>query len=425
VFNKLEYKGNWNNYSRDMASLTRWMGNTFEKTFSWQIIHLRVPVSEMHDAPFLYINGSEEPEFTDKDLAKIRTFVYQGGTIFCVSAHKTSKFCVKMREIYGKLFPRYELTKCETDHPIYSSYFNTKGKPELYIMSNGIRPLVIHSDNNLSRAWQTGFCGPKKREFEIGVNMVRYVTGRFENLRPRGVSHWPEAKKVHTTKTLCAARLKFSGNNNPEPLAYKRFAALMAQKHNTRIVFAKPRTPVPATAANRVLGGVVGGDMISISELPGSKAQVALIDGTASFSLGEKDVDLLKKWVNSGGTLVFNAIGGSKTFAKAAKKLLAQMYEDNQLVELPVDSKIYTLKDLNIGKVKYRASQKRVDSRQRPSLMAIMLKNRPAIILSQDDITAGLVGYPSGLVNGYKPEDAFDIMRNIMLIASPPPPQKK
>ena len=425
VFNKLEYKGDWNNNSRDMASLTRWMGNTFEKTFSWQIIHLRVPVSEMHDAPFLYINGSEEPEFTDKELAKLRTFVYQGGTIFCVSAHKTSKFCTKMREIYGKLFPRYELTKCEKDHPIYSAYFNTKGTPELYIMSNGIRPLVIHCDNNLSRIWQTGFGGPKKKNFEFGVNMTRYVVGRFENLRPRGVSHWPAAKKVRPTKTLRAARLKFSGNNNPEPLAYQRFATLMAQKHNTRIVFAKPKTPVPATKTNRVVGGVVGGDMIPISELPGSKSQVALMEGTASFSLSQKDIDILKKWVNGGGTLVCNAVGGSKTFAKAAKKLLAQMYEDNQLVELPVDSKIYTLKDLNIGKVKYRASQKRVDSRQRPSLMAIMLKNRPAIILSQDDITAGLVGYPSGLVNGYKPEDAFDIMRNIMLIASPPPPQKK
>ncbi|MCD4823189.1 MAG: DUF4159 domain-containing protein, partial [Phycisphaerae bacterium] len=151
VFNKLEYHGHWNNRPRDLASLTRWMSHAFEQTFNWQIINLRVPVSEMHDASFLYIAGDKAPEFTDKELTKLRTFVYQGGTLFCVGECGGTRFNKKMREVYRKLFPKRELAKCGKDHPIYSSHFKTRGKPELYVLSNGIRPLVIHSDKDLSR----------------------------------------------------------------------------------------------------------------------------------------------------------------------------------------------------------------------------------------------------------------------------------
>ncbi|MCY2925151.1 MAG: hypothetical protein NT031_06875, partial [Planctomycetota bacterium] len=36
------------------------------------------------------------------------------------------------------------------------------------------------------------------------------------------------------------------------------------------------------------------------------------------------------------------------------------------------------------------------------------------IIFSYEDITAGLVGYPSGSCDGYDPETAYEIMRNVL-----------
>lgn len=41
-----------------------------------------------------------------------------------------------------------------------------------------------------------------------------------------------------------------------------------------------------------------------------------------------------------------------------------------------------------------------------------------AILLSEFDLTAGLVGYRSLTVNGYSPDSAFKIVRNIILYAN-------
>ncbi len=40
------------------------------------------------------------------------------------------------------------------------------------------------------------------------------------------------------------------------------------------------------------------------------------------------------------------------------------------------------------------------------------------VVFSREDITAGLVGYPSWTVDGYQPETAFTILRNIVLLAA-------
>ena len=79
-----------------------------------------------------------------------------------------------------------------------------------------------------------------------------------------------------------------------------------------------------------------------------------------------------------------------------------------------------------IGKVRYRrATRKRIGMMQGPQLMAIILQEtkgeegtRPVVIFSAEDLTAGLVGYPSGVVNGYDPKNAYEIMRNIVLVTS-------
>ena len=45
-----------------------------------------------------------------------------------------------------------------------------------------------------------------------------------------------------------------------------------------------------------------------------------------------------------------------------------------------------------------------------------MIKNdRPVIIYSAQDVTGGLVGYPSYAVDGYEPVSAFAILRNVVL----------
>ena len=44
--------------------------------------------------------------------------------------------------------------------------------------------------------------------------------------------------------------------------------------------------------------------------------------------------------------------------------------------------------------------------------------DRPLIVYSPDDLTAGLVGYGGHGVRGYAPDSAYALMRNLLLYAA-------
>jgi hypothetical protein len=49
--------------------------------------------------------------------------------------------------------------------------------------------------------------------------------------------------------------------------------------------------------------------------------------------------------------------------------------------------------------------------------MGVMAGERVGVFFSEEDLTAGLVGYASRSCDGYDPDSAFELMRNIVLYA--------
>ncbi|MFW6133920.1 MAG: DUF4159 domain-containing protein, partial [Planctomycetota bacterium] len=157
LFNKLTFDGDWNNRPRDLASLTRWLSQAFEQPeINWQIINLDVPPRLWHDAPILYISGSQRIKLSAEQIERIRRFVYQGGTIFSVTECRGGGFRRQIRDAYEQMFPRYELEPLSPDHEIYTravQYELSRNARQLnlQVISNGVRPLVIHTDADLGR----------------------------------------------------------------------------------------------------------------------------------------------------------------------------------------------------------------------------------------------------------------------------------
>ncbi len=405
LFNKLEYAGDWNNRPRNLASITSWVSRTFETKVNWQIINLRVPVTEWHDAPMLFISGSKAPAFTDADIEKIRTFVYQGGTIVSCTECRGKEFEKGIREAYKKMFPEYELVPIAPDHELYSIYFKLGGKPKFSILSNGVRPLVIHTDEDISLDWQQKKTATRKFSFQAAANIARYVTDKINDLRPRGTSHWPEEKEYATTCTLKAARLKFNGNYDPEKLAYLRFSMMMARDYGLKVEVAPP--------------------MDIVKDLANAKVKLAILTGTGKLNLTAEEKAALKTFTDNGGILFIDAAGGSTTFATSAENVLEEIYGKRALRSLPMTSDIYTLKNadrsLVIRDVRYRSkTEARLGAGNRsPGLKAILnSKDMPIVIYSPEDITTGLVGFPAHTIDGYERDSAFKLMRNIAFYAS-------
>jgi hypothetical protein len=116
--------------------------------------------------------------------------------------------------------------------------------------------------------------------------------------------------------------------------------------------------------------------------------------------------------------VVIDAAGGSNEFDRSAKRLLRTMFGPTALKPLPAGSPSYSLDGYGITKVKYRGVTGARLSGARPNLRAVLIDGRPAVIYSREDITGALVGYPSYTCDGYSPESAFELMRNIVLAAA-------
>ena len=396
AFNKLEFKGDWNNRPRDLAQLTRWMSGAFERSLNWQVINHNTPVAEWHDAPILYISASDSPQFSEEDLNKLKQYINQGGTILSATQCNGRGFHDGIREVYRKILPDYELLAVPAKHPIYTVQNRLLGQPPFFMIHNGIRPLVLHTDQDLPVSWQILRTTTARTEFEIAANILLYVTDMGE-LRNRSVSHWPDAPKRQPSATVKLARVQYPGNWDPEPGAYERFALLLARRAGVKIEV----EPVPAGA-------------LGTCDTP-----IACMTGTEKVRLSDDQKLALKQYVGKGGLLLVDAAGGSADFAGAVEADLQGAFDVSIIPRLAPDSPIYKLTGNEIESVSYRRKAKlEQDLRNRPDLRGIQTGNRLGVIFSRQDITGGLLGIPMYDCSGYAPESAYQIMRNAVLYSA-------
>lgn len=398
LFNKLKHEGDWRNRPRDLARVTRWLTNQVEKKLYWQIIGLEVPTSEWHDAPILIITGSNDPEFTDKDIAKLRKFVHEGGMILGVAECRGRGFDQAMREAYKKMFPKYELMKLPPEHPLYNLQYKLKGQPDLWELSNGVRPLVIHTNDDLTLSWQLNRYATETPMFQAAGNIYAYVTDMGQ-LRQRGAEHWP-ADPGRAGKTIKVARIKWPGNYDPEPLALERFARKYQAETGVGIAVVE----------------------LEPEQLPGSGAAVAFLTGTSKLKLTPAQRTALKRYaLEHDGRVIVDAACGNRAFADSATQVLEETFGMGSLVPLYLDHASLCPDGKALEKLYYRRSARRIGRRGADArLRHILDEGRSAVVFSREDLTTGLLAVEVYGCKGYQPESAYRIVRNLLRTSSGP-----
>lgn len=393
LFNKIRYPGSWNTRPRDIANAVRWLGYTYERGLGWQVIDIASRRADWDDGRVLYLSGAGPVEFSSEQIDVLRTFVYRGGMILSEAAGNDGDFTLDMHKMYQRLFPNYRLERIAETHPIYTlSYTDVRPKGLLGVY-NGVRLLAVHSPSELSRDWQLGADESRLPTFHLAANLYLYLT---ENGRtsPRGEADWPEPAADEPTRIIRLARLSHEGNADPEPLAMDRLGRLLRNRFDTAL---QTSTPMPPR------------------RLDARQWPVAHMTGTGDFTLSDRDRQALRTYFRSGGTLLADAAGGSEAFAKAFLREIVTPLGPS--VRLPGQSPFYAEGPYDVSSVRYRAAAAEemvAEDRTRPSLQVVYLEERPAVIFSSQDLTAGLVGYPLAGMDGYRPEDARRVMTNLL-----------
>ena len=413
IMNKLEYTTDkaakgvtdvWNERPRDIANLARWLGRQEERFFNWQVVNLKVSPDELHDAPILYITGSQPLDFKQEEVDKLRAFVEQGGLILGNSDCNHEPFSKSFKELGQKLFPKYEFRRCSPNDLIYrEQYKQWRMKPQVDELSNGVRKLmVLIPDSDPSRAWQTRSDRTKEPMYQLGANIYLYALDKkIENAGFKGSSYIVKSNSaVQPTATVKVARLDLGDNANPEPGGWPRLAAVM---HNQYKVDVKP-------------------ELVKLDNLSGFP--IASLTGTGKLILSPAQRQKLKEYVDGGGTLIVDAAAGDSEFADSVEVELATIFGARAAAQLKVplapDSPVFTQTPVKITAVGWRnyARDLIVGDRRSPRIRGIAAGNRLGVLFSREDLSAGLVGEPVDGIYGYDPKTATDLMSAMIMYAA-------
>jgi hypothetical protein len=419
MMNKLQYDrtpadtlivrlANWNERPRDIANLTHWVANRIERDLNWQIVTLRTPPDELHEAPIIYLGGDQDVAFTRDEEARLREFILGGGMVLanadCGSAR--SQFAASFEELGHRLFPAYSFRDLPAEHPIFSDeqYLASRWKspPRLRGLSNGIREfMLLIPDADPARAWQLQATESSQASFQLGANIFLYAIDK-KNLRNKGDGYTihPDVDII-ADRTARIGRLMIGDNWDPEPAGWQRMAALFHNRYKWDL---------------NVENVAVGQKRL---------AQYKLLDltGTTAFHLKADEREKLVDYVTHGGTLVIDAAGGSREFGDSAAEELTACFGAlaDKGLNTPLDagSAVFNLPGAQISQVDYREWYRRrqVGTLKLPRLNGIDLRGRTAVFFSRQDLSGGLVGEPVDGISGYSPASATELMRNIVLYA--------
>jgi hypothetical protein len=413
VFNKLQYdsdkkEGNWNERPRDIANLTHWIAKETERDLNWQIVNLKVPATELLDAPVLYISGNKPLELSAEDEAKLKEYCEDGGLIMANADCTNSNFVASFRKLGTKLFHTYEFRELPPTHPIYTNeqYSKKLWKTPISVLSlsNGVRELMTIAPNTDSgRYWQIEETGRALPDYQLADNILLYAIDKT-NLREKGKLFTEVSDpKIATTRTIKVARLQFEGNWDPEPGGWRRLAAIFHNKFHTSLDVSVIK---------------LGSGGLSTAKANGLK--FASLTGTFKSTLTSVERQDLKDFVDAGGTLVVDSAGGDSDFASSIEGELQTAFGPgniNQISKRLLETDgVFNLPGNEIKKFGYRPFAKNtLGTLHGPMLAVITVNNRPAVYYSRIDLSAGLVGQPTDGIIGYDPDTATAIMTNLVL----------
>lgn len=403
MIEKLAYPGNWNSRSRDLSLLTRYSSYAMERPMNWQTVGLDIEWQQWLDAPILYIAGSEPIEFTDADIEKLRAYANAGGLIFTHADGGSRAFTDFVEQLSAKLFPDFKLQDLPANDDLYTMVFPVDAKQyPMKALSNGSRRLLVHSVKDVSGGWVSRSVPLRQAASRLAINLLVLASGRGA-LLARTDSLYVPPPPAEAVYTLPVARIKHQGNWDPEPYAWQRLANLLGWQLSWAVDLRNLET-----------------NALSAFETP-----FAHLTGSDALNLTDAQITDLRKYVQSGGTLLIDPCGGTAAFQQyVQKKLIPSLFPGARLRTLPEDHPVRTgkMKDLpgitaELPKPELRPYTLQV---RRPAdvEMSYLSYGKGECYIAPLDITTGLLGSNAWNVNGYEPAYATALAKNLLIHAA-------
>jgi len=395
LMNKLRFDGYWANRPRDVANLARFASHQLERPLNWQVVPISRDWTQWMDSPILYLASHEPVKLSDDDIAKIRSFVQNGGLLYTQSDGDSPAFNAFAEQLATKLFPNYKMAELPPTHPVFNTMFRLAPVAGLRAVSNGSRLLMLHSTTDLARSWELRDFKTKSEMFEWGTNLFIYAAGK-RDLRNRLESTFIPPPTAAPSKTFRVVRLSYEGNWNPEPVAWDRFSRWFAYETG----YGLEVTDLP------------------ITKLKPGAAPLAILTGTSHHDMTEAESAAIKAYVEAGGVVLADTCGGVgdcsvgmdsslylNTFAGSSARTVSPTHP-------LILGQANGMEDLSRPKLRPFAIESVGIEGGLPEELAA---GRGHLLMTRLDITTGLLGTQTWGIRGYDPDYAQRLVKNILL----------
>jgi hypothetical protein len=412
LMNKLQYDGTWDLHPHDLENLARYVGNAKEQQIKWQVIDLRVPVEEMHDAPILYLSAESPLKFSDAEKKKLRDFTDTGGTILFEASCGNRNVDLGWRKTCQEIWPEWELKKLDKTHPLWTADLKILNPPPLWGASDGVRIFLLYAPQDVSCVWNMNAVDKNKGQFDLGSNLWAYTTDRGKlrgKLESHEVGTSPKYAATQPAKgggaaAITVARLRHGGDWNVAR-NYHEWATLSAATSRLgglTITEAEPVAPGVAVPA--------GTTMLYLS-------------GRASCDLDAAGQAWLKNYLAGSGFLFAEAALGDKRFDESLRAMIGtsgltfkRMDATSPLIsgQLPAGAIGYNVNSVGYT---YALRDERM-GKPLPELLGLYLGEKLVGVYSPYDIMFRQTGCEAFDCRGYDADDARALAVNVALYAS-------
>lgn len=403
--NKLEIPDyHWNNRPADTAHLTRWVSGTVEQEMNWQVLPITTDPEVWLEAPMLYFAGHEAFELNPAEEAKIKRYIDLGGMLVTSADRASPQFTKSVQAMMKRLYPGYSYDRIDPNDELNNIVFKlTSNRIGAQTIHNGVRHLAIHLPRgDVSWTFQSE-THSDPMPWQLMVNAYYYATEKG-HVRPRLAEHYiPKLRgKGDKAPPVTVTRARYAGNWDPEPGAW---AVQSNAMHN----------------ADRAKVTIKATELASIADEPRKFVHVV---GTDEVAFADSEIEAIRKHVESGGVILFENAGGRGPFAQSVMGMLRQAYPRQRLRPISLESPVVNGKGIggtDATEVQYRIfALLRMGEINTPRLLSLNFDGEPRIILSGEDLSAGMVGQPIWDVFGYSTDSARALVGNIALWASRP-----
>ncbi|MDH3585208.1 MAG: DUF4159 domain-containing protein, partial [Phycisphaerae bacterium] len=322
----------WNNRPSAIAKLTKWVSDEIEQEMIWQVVPLAKNPEDWLDAPILFISGHEALALTEAQEKKIKRYIDLGGLLITTD-EGSYKFTESIEAMLGKLYPQYKLQPLGEKDPVRNLVFNVKpGRMKTQSLHNGVRHLALVIPTDIAWTLHAGNfadTGP----WGLLTNAYYYATEKGQ-ARPRLAQHYL-SKTGGGGPSMTVGRARYAGNWNPEPLAWEIQGNFMANAGK-------------ATVQTKNVG---------LSKLDGSGMKFVHVAGNTAIEFSQAEIDSVRKFVEGGGTIFFENVGGRGDFDQSVMEMLSKAFGRKRVRPVNLGSNLVTGKGFggyDISKVDYR-----------------------------------------------------------------------